>query len=145
MHEEQINSASVMLAFMFFSQQETLQDVSLLVKDPHRSFNTTGVPGYPYNPEACPAPKSLLLRDFGWLLFSPSPILLSTQIWQEDWPLSTHDCIPTVHTHVSQFHLEGSLILLMLIKFWIRGQQRSAIRKHNLRALNNILFCVMVY
>lgn len=79
-------------ASVFLSQQVRVQDMSLLLER-LRSLNR--LPKFPYNPRACPPPESLLLGV--WLVaFLPSPILLSTQSWRQDWPLSARDCIPTV-------------------------------------------------
>lgn len=87
--------------FFFLSQQERWQDVSLLV------WGRTGVLTPASTADTLTIPRHVLLpnhccSDFGWLLFSH---LQSSypQSWQEDWPLSGPDCIPTVQTIQSCF------------------------------------------
>lgn len=103
--QQHLGSAAVQIRVFFFvfflSQQERWQDVSLLV------WGRTGVLTPASTADTLTIPRHVLLpnhccSDFGWLLFSH---LQSSypQSWQEDWPLSGPDCIPTVQTIQSCF------------------------------------------
>lgn len=81
--------------------------------------------------QACDPPPSFLKR-----LLTPS-ILLHTESWREDWPLSTPVCIPTVQAILSCFPVSSgglppspSLLKKKKKTSWTRRRNRRALSPH---------------